>query len=63
MLYAVHELFKRAAKSPDLDFDHLAWRDAVHALVPWAFRKQSMEDRRKIKNVVSFPLRGGLYRG
>ncbi|CAM9403895.1 unnamed protein product, partial [Scytosiphon promiscuus] len=52
LLYATHELFKRASKEPDMDFDYAAWQDAVKALVPWTIRKQSEADRMKINKSV-----------
>lgn len=52
LLYATHELFKRASKDPGMDFDYAAWQDAVKALVPWTIRKQSEADRIKINKSV-----------
>lgn len=53
LLYAVHEVFRGAAKDPDMDLDYGAWKDALRALVPWAWRKQKEEDQAKIRKAVS----------
>ena len=55
LLYALHELFRRASKDLERDFDYAAWEDAVRAVVPWAFRKQNEADKLKINKSV----RGG----
>lgn len=62
LLYATHELFKRASKDPDMDFDYAAWHDAVKALVPWTIRKQSEADRIKINKSVSLGEEAGKTR-
>lgn len=53
LLYTVHEVFRGAAKDPDMDLDYGAWKDALRALVPWAWRKQKEEDQAKIRKAVS----------
>lgn len=52
LLYAVHELFRRASKDLEKDFDYAAWKDAVRAVVPWAYRKQNETDQMKINKSV-----------
>lgn len=54
MLYAVHEVFRGCAKDPGMKMDYGAWKDALRALVPWAWRKQKEEDQSKIRKAVSF---------
>lgn len=57
LLYATHELFRRASKDLDMDFDYAVWEDAIRALVPWTIRRQSEADKLKINKSVGWWVR------